>query len=372
MKRKLPEFVTRPRNRWIVYTIAAITLAILCVFPQPYLARAKILPQDNSSTGINAVLNSLAGQDGVFATFLSNRQAIDLYLAIARSSEIQDSVIKQLKLVGPGQPYSNAYDAKQDLQDKVTINSLTGGLIQIEVLSHDRNETEKLAQIYASAISDRIRSLGREQLSIKQNIVRERFGEATKRISDAETALENFRQRNKLSSNPDAELGAALSARAGVEAQIKATQVKIQTLQQFAGPENIDLISAQEELKALQQQLAGLGKPSVSAGIPNAVALTRTSNEYLALFRDYKYAQALYDIYSRFAEQIEVEELSSTTVANVQVVEKAHLQPGRQYNLPAIVLLLTLFLFVFFVEIYGPATGLWRNTKKHEPHDTHA
>ncbi len=357
------------KNRLIAYTIIGLILAILCVFPQPYLARAKILPQDNSSTGINAVLNSLAGQDGVFSALLSNRQAIDLYLAIARSSETEDGVIDKLKLVGPDRAYRNKYEAKKDLQDKVAVDSLTGGLIQIEVLSYDRDETEELAKIYTSSISDRIRSLGREQLSIKQTIVNERFEESKQRLNGAEAALEAFRQRTKTSANPDAEMGAALSARAAIEGRIQAKRVEIQTLKQFSGPENLDLIAAQAELGTLNQQLANLGKPAISGGIPNAKALTQITNESLALLRDYEYAQSLFETYSRFAEQVAVEELSSTTVANVQVVEKPHLDPERQYNLSAFALLISLLLSVFFVEVYAPATGLWGGSKKNEQNE---
>jgi uncharacterized protein involved in exopolysaccharide biosynthesis len=356
---RLMRWVQNRRIRRIVYAVLTIAAIIFCVFPQPYLARAKILPQDNSSTGLNAVLNSIAGQDGVFAAFLSNRQAIDLYLVIARSTEVQNDVVKSLDLVGQGRSYLSAAEAKADIDDKIEINSLTGGLLQIEALSHDRDEAQKLATAYTTAISERIRNLGREQLLIKQQIVRDRLSEANKRVTDAELALEAFRKTAKVSANPEIELGAAISTRASIEAQIQAKRVQIQTLREFAGPENIQLLAAQRDLASLNQQLSALARPTRSSNAPNTAVLTETSNEYLALVRDYKYAQELLEIYARFAEQVAVEDLSSSTSANVQIVETAHIDPKRQYNLHAVAFLLALLLLIFVTEIYAPATGLW-------------
>lgn len=360
---RLTGWIQDRRVRRIIYAVLTITAIILCVFPQPYLARAKILPQDNSSTGLNAVLNSIAGQDGVFAAFLSNRQAIDLYLVIARSTEVQNDVVKSLDWVGADRRYRSIAEAKADIDDMIEINSLTGGLLQIEALSHDRDEAQKLAAAYTIAISERIRNLGREQLQIKQKIVQDRLGEANKRVADAELALEDFRKTAKVSANPEIELGAAISTRASIEGQIQAKRVQIQTLREFAGPENIELLAAQRDLQSLNQQLGALARPTRSSNAPNTAVLTETSNEYLARLRDYKYAQELLEIYARFSEQVAVEDISSATSANVQIVETAHIDPKRQYNLHAVGFLLALLLLIFVTEIYAPATGLFAKEK---------
>ncbi len=95
----------------------------------------------------------------------------------------------------------------------------------------------------------------------------------------------------------------------------------------------------------------------------NTVALTETSSEYLALFRDYRYAQSLFEVYSRFAEQIAVEALSADTVESVQIVEQPHIDPARHFNVAAVALLFALGLLAFVTEFYGPATGLIRRTE---------
>ncbi|WP_339507111.1 hypothetical protein, partial [Pseudomonas sp. EA_15y_Pfl1_P102] len=87
------------RNRRIAYAVLAVLLAILCVFPQPYVARAKIVPQDGSSIGLSSSMGAAGSQLQGFAALLgSAKTPIDLYLAIGRGGEVSDSVIARLGL----------------------------------------------------------------------------------------------------------------------------------------------------------------------------------------------------------------------------------------------------------------------------------
>jgi len=99
---RLIAFAADARWRRRGYALAALILALLTVFPQPYVARAKLLPQDSSSIGLGSTLNALGGQlQGFAALFGGAKQQTDMYLAVSRSSEVGDAVIKRLKLVGP-------------------------------------------------------------------------------------------------------------------------------------------------------------------------------------------------------------------------------------------------------------------------------
>ena len=350
-------------RRRIAYAVLTLVLTILVFFPEPYLGRAKILPQDSSSTGLNSVLNSLAGQSGVFAAFLSNRQAINLYLQISRSQEVRLDVVKSLDLVGDDRAYDSLDDALIDLDDKIEIDALQGGLIQIEAHTYDAVEAGQLTKAYTRAISDHLEKLGREQLAIKQNIVRKRFDQASQRVAETGVKLDAFRKRVGVSISPGTELGVALASRAGIEVQLQARQVALQTARRFAGPENYQVKIIQQDIASLQAELAKIERSSMPSrgGLgPSAAILTKSSAEYLDLQRDYEHAQTLFEIYFRFAEQVAVEEMTTSVGDSAQIVEAAHVESIRQYNISAFVLLLALFLLIFITEYYGPATGLLR------------
>ncbi|HEV2597143.1 capsule biosynthesis protein [Sphingopyxis sp.] len=350
-------FVADPRMRRRAYVLAMLVLALLTVFPQPYVARAKLLPQDNNSIGLGSMMNALGGQlQGFASLFGGAKQQTDMYLAVGRSGEVSGAVIRKLKLVGPG-GYSSATRARVALAQKVDVHSLTGGIIEVEVRTRDAGEAEALTRAYVDAISDRIVALGKDRVERKRAIVSQRFKEAADRVVATEKALNDFRRRNRLA-EPQAELGAALSVRAGLEARLQAKQVELQTLQKFQGPENPQLMAVQSEVAALRSQVARSAEAGTGPAGPNVAGLGEVSGEYLDRYRDYRFAQALYDVYARSSEEVAVETLAGETAANVQILEAPRLDADRKYNVAAAALLALAILAALFTEIYAPATGI--------------
>lgn len=349
--------VADPRWRRRAYAIAALVLAVLTVFPQPYVARAKILPQDSNSIGLGSMMNALGGQlQGFASLFGGAKQQIDMYLAVGRSDEVTGAVIKKLKLAGPG-AYGSERSARVALAKKVDVHSLTGGMIEIEVRTRDADEAEKLAGAYVEAISNRIVALGKDRVERKRAVVMQRFREAADRVTATENALNEFRRRNRLA-EPQAELGSALSVRAGLEAQLQAKQVELTTLQKFQGPENPQLMAVQSQVASLRAQIARSATPAAGAAGPNVAGLSEVSGEYLDRYRDYRFAQALYEVYARSSEEVAVETLAGETASSVQVLEAPRLDADRKFNIAALALLALVILGAVFTEIYAPATGI--------------
>lgn len=343
-----------PRRRRYAYAALAVLLAVLALFPQPYVARTKMVPQDSSSIGLGSMMNALGGQFQSFAAMFGGAKLpIDMYLAIGRSTEVQDDVIARLKLVGP-QGYADARQARMALARKVDVHSLTGGIIEVEVRTHDAREAEAITAAYVGAISHRIAFLGRDKVRRKQDIVRQRFGEAVERVAKSEAALNSFRRRNRLA-EPEAELGAALSLRAGLEAQLQAKQVELQTLRQFQGAENPQLLSVEQEVASLRAQIAQAARTDSGGSV---AGLAEVSGEYLNLYRDYRFAQALYEVYARSSEEVAVEALAGEAAASTQLIEAPRLDADRKVNIPALALLALVLLAALFSEIYAPATGI--------------
>ncbi|WP_052507749.1 capsule biosynthesis protein [Sphingomonas hengshuiensis] len=353
----LAAVIGNPRHRRLGYALVALVLALLCVVPRPYVARAKLVPQDSSSIGLSSMMNALGGQLQGFAALLGGaKQPIDMYLAIARGTEVTDAVIARLKLVGPG-GYGDANAARVALAKRVDIHSLTGGIVEVEVRTHDPAQAQALTGAYVQAISGRIKALGRDRVLRKRQVVLDRFKEAGTRVATAEAALNAFRRRNNLA-EPEAQLGSALSLRAGLQAQLQAKQVEVQTLLQFQGPENPQLQSVQSEIASLRAQIDRTAQPSGGAAGPNVAGLSEVSGEYLNLYRDYRFAQALYEVYARSSEEVAVETLASETASDVQLIEAPRLDADRKFNVSAVALLLLVLLAAAFTEIYAPATGI--------------
>lgn len=354
---------TKRRRR--AYAALCLVLAILCVFPQPYVARTKIVPQDTASLGLSTMTGAYGGQLQGFAALLGGgKQPIDMYLAIARGTEVTDAVIRKLKLADP-KDASDMRSARAALKRKVDIHSLTGGIIEIETRGFDPERAQALTAAYSDAISDRIVTLGHDRVDRKRGIVDARFKEAAARVTKAETDLDAFRRQNNLAA-PEVQLGSELSLRAGLQAQLQAKNVELQTLSQFLGPENPRLQALQSEVSSLRGQIARTAQPSTDASGPNVAGVSRIMGQYFDRYRDYRFAQALYEAYARASEEVAVESLAGETAGDVQVIEAARLDADRKYNIPAVALLALVLLLAAFTEIYAPATGIDLGLRRRE------
>lgn len=346
---------TRLRRR--AYLGAGLALALLTAFPQPYVARARIVPQDASSIGLNSLVNALGSQFQGFAALLGgSKQPIDLYLATARSQEVASAVITRLHLDDAAH-FGSDRSARLALDRMVDVHSLTGGIIEIETRAHAPDEAEKLTATYVEAITARLNALASERITRKRTVVGNRFRDATTRVATSEAALNAFRRGNNLAA-PEAQLGSELTLRAGLQAQLQAKQVELQTLQRFQGTENPQFQAVETQIAALRTQIAKSATPETGTAGPNVAGLSEISAHYLDLYRDYRFAQALYEVYARASEETEVEALATETASDAQVIEAPRLDPDRKFNIGAVAMLALVGLLAFFTEIYAPATGM--------------
>src|SRR3546814_15831540 len=137
-------------------------------------------------------MNALGGQlQGFASLFGGAKQQTDMYLAVARSSEVGGEVIRKLKLVGPG-GYASATRARVALAKKADVHSLMGGIIEVEVRTRDAAEAEALTRAYVDAISDRIVALGKDRVERKRALVSQRVKEAAARGVGTEGAHQEF------------------------------------------------------------------------------------------------------------------------------------------------------------------------------------
>lgn len=355
-------FVRNDRNRRLAYLVLGLVSAILIFFPQPYVAKAKIVPQDTgaSAASTTALIGALGGQASSIGTLLGGgRPSNDLYLIIGRSDSVANDVITSLGLVGPNAPFRSFRKAKLYLDRHVDIHLLLGGVMEIETKLYDPEKAVRITTAYEHAIGRHLASFGKQIIQNKQRIVRQRYADAAARLANAEAEVNAFRRANNLA-DPEQQLGSALSQRAQLEAQLQAKLVELQTAEQFRGPESNELAAIRSDIAGLRQQIARTATPANTVGGPNVAGLTSVQLQYLNLYRNLRFQQAIVEVYQRSAEQVAVETLAAESASYFQVIDPANLDPKRQYNVWAMALFAGIFLLALFTEWYAPATGLIR------------
>lgn len=337
----------RPWVRRTYYAGLLLVVAILCLFPRPYVARVKLLPQD-SGTGAAAMIAALGGGVQNFAAVLGSQKTN--YLVIGRSHDVQRDVIARLKLIGR-KGFRNLDQAETRLSGKVDIEILTGGILEITARDSDADFAEQLVSGYMSSIQERLAALGHEQTAHKKEIVVSRLRGARFQLEDAEAKMNQFRLAHNLA-DPETEFSAAINRKLSLQSQLQMKELEIKTAKEFATGENIRIKTLTAEIGALRNALAAT---SADDGVNR---LSSLSVEYLQLYRDVKFNESLVEIYRRFFEEVGIEELSAGH--NTQIIEKPYIDPRRKFNMPAVGMLFALILLVFYTEYYMPMTGLSR------------
>lgn len=343
-----------------LYVAVAVVALLLCLLPRPHLARVKILPQ-GSSAAAGSMIAALGG-GGVqnFAAMLGTQKTN--YLIIGRSHDVQQDVVERLDLVDIWNTGDQA-GAERKLAKKVDVQLLSGGVLEVTARDTDPDFARRLVEGFTESLKARLETLGQEQVQTRREIVTERLNEASAALEAAESELNIFRVQNNLPS-PEAELGAAVSTRLTLDAQIRGKEVEIETARQFQTDNSLRVRRLVSELSALRRQRA---EADQATGGGNALALSSRTAEYFRLYREQQFAETLVVVYRRFFEEVSVEALSAET--NVQIIEQPHVDPDRQFNMSGIALLLLVLLAAAFTEIYAPMTGLTRRRGRPDPRD---
>ena len=356
-----------PRRRRIAYAVAAVLLALLCIFPRQYVARTKMLPDDSSGGQLTSIFSALGGRMQNFASLFGDRGTIEVALSIARSQSIADDVIKNLRLVGPNARFATMRQAQLYLGKSVDVHSLTGGMLEVEVRSSDSDWALRLTRAYLKAVSYRISNYGRQQVERKQRIVSQRLAEATQTLSKAEAELGAFKRENKLA-DPQVQLGSQMMLRTNIEGQLQAKLVELQTIRQVASGENPALRAVETQVSTLRNQLAQTAQATSGPSGPTVAGLTGISLQYANLYRNYTFAQGIYEVYARSSEEVSVQALVAKSAGEVAVIDEPHVDPKRYFNIWAVASLGLLLLLAFFTEFYVPATGMFEHRR--EPDQT--
>jgi capsule polysaccharide export protein KpsE/RkpR len=264
--------------------------------------------------------------------------------------------VARLRLAGRS-GFGGAASAEVKLRRKVDVAAIRGGILQ--VTAHDRDPAFAYAVVaaYVDAIKARSAALNLAQASSKRLVATNRLSDASAKLSEAEAATDQFRSANKLAA-PEAQFGAAVTQLAILQGKLQAEQVQLNTLNQFATPNNFEVKAAEAAVGSLQSQIAQAQIQSEGRGGLNLTGMAAKTTEYFNLYRNQKFAEALYEIYSRALEKVTVDELSASNT--LDVIEPPYVDPARQYNASMVGLLALLVLFAVVAEFYVVAPPVGR------------
>ena len=329
------------------FLVLALVFAVLTLFPRNYSAETELLPQTTGG-GLSSILQQAGGALLDLGSLTGNKQSIEADLTISRSFEVLRQAMLAIKPAYPNR-IGDLNRTAVKLKNHIGIIAIRGSIVQITVHDRDPAFAKDLAAALAHSLQNRLAQLSLTQASQKRTVTEDRLHSASDRLFRAQQALTEFRAVNHLAA-PEQQLGAGVSVLAALQSQLQAREAALQALSQIATPQNIQYRQLQSEIAGLRAQIASAQKSVNGNSGFNLGAISQVNAQYLNLFRDERLADALFQVYTKYMEELTIDELSARQ--NMDIIEPPYVKPERQYNLPALALLVLTLLFAVLAELY--------------------
>ncbi len=311
----LIEVLAPLRAHWISIIGLAVGAAVLTyggsfLIAPTFTARTSFISPQQQQNSAASALASLGA--GALSSLASNAAGIkspaDQYVALMQSVTLSDKILDQFKLQDL---YRSEFrmDARRKLASNVRITAgKKDSLITVEVDDESPQRAADIANAYVRELKSLTDTFALTEAQQRRVFFDKQLRNTRTSLGDAQRALQQSGiNAGALKGEPKA----AVETYARIKAEISATQVRLGTLQNR-------LTNNTPEVQQLQATLAGLRSQLAEQELPLPQAGTQ---DYVGALREYKYQEALFEIYARQFELAKMDEGREGTV--IQVLDTA-------------------------------------------------
>lgn len=322
-----------------------VALGITYLMKPIYTSRTVFLPPQQQQSTAAAAVAQLGALSGLIGGAAGIKSPADQYVALLQSTSVADRLIDEFKLM---QVYDEKYrfEARSQLADNSRITlGRKDGLITVEVEDTDPRRAAAIANRHV----DELRRLTSQLALTEAQQRRVFFEEQLKKTRDDLTGAQTALQASGFSAGAlKAEPKAAAEGYARLRAEATGAEVRLQTLRRNLAETTPEVQQALATLVALRSQLARSEAPTDLNGGP----------DYVGKFREFKYQEALFDLFARQYELARLDE--SREGALVQVVDVA--QPAERKSKPkrALIAVVTTLVALTLLAAFAVTRHFWR------------
>ena len=280
-----------------------------------FTGRSTFLPPQQSQSSAAAVLGQLGSLAGLSGSATGIKSAADQYVALMESVNVADRILDQFELL---KVYELEFrvDARKRLAKNVRIwVGLKDGLITVEVDDNDPQRAADMANAYLSELKRITGELALTEAQQRRAFFQAQLSQTNEALTKAQIAL----QASGFSPGAlKAEPKAAAETYARIRAEVTAAEVRLQTLRRGLADTAPEV---QQQLTLLSALRGQVGKVEASSREEDA------GPGYVSKYREFKYQEVLFDMFSRQFELARVDEAREGVL--IQPVDVA-LKPERK------------------------------------------
>lgn len=316
-----------------------------------FSAKMQFLPPQQQQSSAAALLQSLGSLGGLAGAASGLKNPADQFLGFLKSQSVLDAMVDRFKLV-------ERYEVKlkEDARKTLLANTRTSagkdGIISLEVDDKDPLLAAEMANAYVVELRTLMGRLAITEAQQRRLFFETKTQEAKADLVQADTLLRATGvNASTLKSSPTA----AVEGVARLKAAITAQEIKIGSMRGYLADGAPEIKQALLELSTLRQELRKAEKDD-----PSALAAGATDS-YVERFRDYKYRETLYELFTKQYELARVDE--SREGALIQVIDAAQAPERKSKPKKALIAVIAtlaagfaLLLFVFVRQALANAS----------------
>ncbi|MGC4078227.1 MAG: Wzz/FepE/Etk N-terminal domain-containing protein [Rubrivivax sp.] len=318
----------------------ALALGASYLIPPTFTAKTTFLPPQQQQSAAAAALSQLGALAGL-AGAGGIKSPADQYIALMQSETVSDRIIDKFDLL---KVYKSEYrfEARKALDNRVRIGlGKKDGLVTVEVDDLSSERAAQMANQYVVELRRMTNELALTEAQQRRAFFEEQLRATRDRLSVAQTTLQAS------GFNPGAlkaEPKSAAETYAKLSAEVTAAEVRLQTMRRSLADSAPEIQQQQAMLVALRGQVARAEASGRGTG--------GDASDYIGKYREYKYQETLFDLFSRQYELAKLDE--SREGALIQVVDVAQVpewksKPKRAFiavatTIGTLALLLSYFL----------------------------
>lgn len=339
-------------RRWrmivaVTLGVTAAAVAVSLVLPVWYRAYALIIPPQQESGLMGAMLGDMGGLSSLAGDLVGGRSTSDLYLAMLRSETVKDELIERFKLADV---YGTVYrlDTYRAIDDRSSISAgKKDGVITIAVEDRSPERAAALANGFVDALRALTVRLNVAGAGTSRGFLGVQLDQARQKLSEAEEGLKAFQSRNKAIDVPE-QAKASIAAVAELQAQLATQEVQLASLRQRFTDEAPEVRSLMTSIESLRRQIAQLEGRGTGA-IPPVGSVPQLGQEYVRLMREFKIQETLVELLTKQYEMAKLTE--SKDSSSMQVLQTARAPDKKSRPKRAQIVLVAGVLAFFFAAL---------------------
>lgn len=304
--------------------VGVTALGYSFLIPPSYTAKTQFLPPLQQQSAAASMLASLGSLGGLAGAVGGIKNPADQIVSYMKSVTLQDALIERFTLQEHYKAKTKT-DTRFALTGAVRVASGKDGLMTVEVDDKDPKFAADLANAHVEELSKLLGRLAVTEAQQRRLFFEKQLNQTKDNLILAEVALKATGiSGSVLKSNPVS----AVAAVAGLKAQVTAQEVKLGAMRGYLVDTAPDFKLAVNELANLRSQLAKQEKDE-PVNITIAAESRKDAGDYVSKYREYKYQETLFELFSKQFEIAKVDE--SREGALIQVLDAAE-PPERKSN----------------------------------------